>query len=193
MAVDLAQLTEFVALAPDAMLVADATGTIVAANGQAATLFGGSLEGLCVDDLVPAALRDRHAGHRGAFAEAPSTRPMGAGSELAAQRRDGTVFPTEISLSPVPGGDGLVVAAVRDLTDRKLAQARERQAFEINDGIVQSLVIAQYRLEQGEVADTKEAIREALHAAKEIITDLLGRHGEVEIQPGDLRRSAHRH
>jgi PAS domain S-box-containing protein len=193
MPVDLSHLADFVALAPDAMLVAGRDGTILTANTQADRLFGaepGALVGLCVDELVPDSLRASHAGHRADFAETPSTRPMGAGSELAARRRDGTVFPTEISLSPVPNSDGLVLAAVRDLTDRKRAQARERQAFEINDGIVQSLVVAQYRLEQGEIADSREAIHEALASAKAIITDLLGRHGQVEIQPGDLRRSS---
>jgi PAS domain S-box-containing protein len=193
MPVKLAHLSDFVALAPDAMLVVDRGGTILTANGQAESLFGGALVGRCVEDLVPDTVRDTHAAHRHEFEQAPSTRPMGAGSELAAQRLDGTVFPTEISLSPVPNGDGLVLAAVRDLTDRKLAQARERQAFEINDGIVQSLVVAQHRLERGETAETQEAIREALVAAKAIITDLLGRYGTVEIKPGDLRRSDRRH
>ncbi len=193
MAVDLAQLAEFVALAPDAMLVADREGTIVAANRQASSLFGGDLEGMSVDDLVPSSLRDRHSDHRADYANTPSTRPMGGGSELAAERHDGTVFPTEISLSPVPGGDGLVLAAVRDLTDRKLAQARERQAFEINDGIVQSLVVARYKLGEGETEDATEALDEALTAAKAIISDLLGRHGAAQVQPGDLRRSDRRH
>lgn len=206
---DLAHLQGFLDSAPDAMLVVGADGKIVLANALAHDLFvaeASDLVGLCVDELVPESLRGSHAARREAFHDSPSARPMGEGSELQATRRDGTEFPTEISLSPLPRpGPRLVLAAVRDLTNRKAAeqklvdarlelerrQARERQALEINDSVVQSLAVAEYRMDLGDHDEARKALRGALASAREIITDLLAAPGqELDLRPGDLRRGS---
>ena len=49
--------------------------------------------------------------------------------ELAGRRRDGSTFPAEISLSAIDTEEGILVsAAVRDVTDRKRAEARRAAA-----------------------------------------------------------------
>ena len=56
--------------APDAMLVVNRAGEIVAANLQAQKLYGYSHEhliGRVVESLIPARLRDRHRQHRENF------------------------------------------------------------------------------------------------------------------------------
>lgn len=118
--------------APDAMVVIDASGTIVLANAQAERLSGYPREellGAAIERLVPERLRDRHRGHRGAFLASPKTRPMGAGLELSLRHCDGHEVPVEISLSPFQAGDELLVsAAIRDATDRQQAQQALRDA-----------------------------------------------------------------
>ena len=111
--------------APDAVVVIDASGRIVATNPQAQRLFGYSeheLRGHSIETLVPERFRLKHERHRVDYRVNPAPRPMGSGLDLRARHSDGTEFPVEISLSPLRHkGRMLVSAAVRDVTDRKLA------------------------------------------------------------------------
>jgi PAS domain S-box-containing protein len=115
--------------APDAMVVCDAAGIIVAANPQAGRLFGraeGALAGRPIEDLLPPGARARHEIHRARYVAQPQVRPMGSGQELTGQRADGTVFPVEIALSPIDTSDGrLFVASIRDISETQ----RARQAL----------------------------------------------------------------
>ncbi|MFH8801967.1 PAS domain S-box protein [Streptomyces sp. NPDC017936] len=114
--------------APDAMVIVDDTGAIRLVNAQTEALFGYDREELLghpVELLIPHRFRDQHTAHRGGYASNRQVRPMGAGLELHGLRKDGTEFPVEISLSPLETADGLLVsAAVRDVSDRKAAEAR---------------------------------------------------------------------
>jgi len=120
--------------APDAMVAVDAGGRIVLANAQAGLLFGyhrSEMIGQHVEMLVPDGARSLHPRRRAAYAANPTTRSMGAGTELAARRKDGSEFPAEISLSSIQTADGVLVsAAVRDVTERKRAEAKFRGLLE---------------------------------------------------------------
>lgn len=109
--------------APDAMIIVDDDGEIVIVNGQAEKMFGYSREemlGNAIEMLLPDRIRERHVDHRKAYTGQPSLRPMGTGMELVGQRRDGSEFPVEISLSPVTTPKASFVSSViRDVTDRK--------------------------------------------------------------------------
>ena len=98
---------------PDAMLVSDREGIIVEVNPQAERLFGfsrGELLGTPMETLVP-----------GGYASASaSAHPVGLGLQPSGRRKDGTEFPAEIMLRPVPlEGEILTFAVIRDITEHK--------------------------------------------------------------------------
>lgn len=109
--------------APDAMVIVGRDGRIALVNSQMERLFGYPREellGQTVDILVPSRYREQHAQHRLGFFGQPRARAMGAGLQLHGQRRDGSEFPVEISLSPLETEEGLFVSgAIRDATERR--------------------------------------------------------------------------
>ena len=111
---------------PDAMVLVDASGQILYVNQQLSVLFGYAREearGQRIELLIPERFRLHHAAHREHFAAEDRLRPMGAGLDLYARRKDGSEFPVEISLSPIhESGQALVAAAIRDVTDRRRVQ-----------------------------------------------------------------------
>ncbi len=128
---------------PDAVFVADKSGVIVRANGQAERFFGydrKELIGLQIETLVPERFRSKHPEHRRDYGMQSHIRPMGAGLELYGLRKDGSEFPVDIMLSPVEAsGESYVLAVVRDVTRHKKAEealrrseARLRSLFEFS-------------------------------------------------------------
>jgi len=121
---------ELLEAAPDSIIEVDADGIILIANAATERIFGYSrteLLGKNVDQLVPEELRHRHAQNRATYTAVPIRRPMGTGLKLQGQKKDGTRFPLEISLSPVHSAEGLRVSAViRDVTDRQKTEQEFR-------------------------------------------------------------------
>src|SRR5205085_1651591 len=115
--------------APDGVVIVDGAGLIQIVNRQTEVLFGyprAELLGQPVEVLLPERFRGRHVGHRTGYQGDPHTRPMGTGLELFGQRRDGSEFPLEISLSPMTSEDRetLIISNIRDVTARKIADER---------------------------------------------------------------------
>ena len=121
-------------LAPDGLLVVDAGGVIRLANARCESLFGHTREQLIgqpIEILVPPDVRAGHAALRAAFHRSPAAREMGPDRELRGLRRDGSEFPIEIGLSPLParGSEEIQVAvSIRDVTERKAQEQALRVA-----------------------------------------------------------------
>jgi PAS domain S-box-containing protein len=116
---------------PDAIVGVWPDGRIAVLNSLAESLFGYSrkeLIGQPLEVLVPEGFRQFHPLRRVQYQAAPQQRPMGAGMELAGRRKDGVTFLAEISLSVLQTEAGpQVLAAVRDLTDWRRADAASAQ------------------------------------------------------------------
>jgi PAS domain S-box-containing protein len=123
----------FLEAVPDAIIGVVADGSILIVNAKAQALFGygrDELVGQPLELLVPDSFRD-HSQLRATYFQSPVPRPMGLGMELSGRRRDGSEFPAEVSLARIELDARLVViAAVRDITERKRAEAKFRSLLE---------------------------------------------------------------
>lgn len=165
---------------PDGLMLVDNDGVITVVNQSASSIFGyasDELVGMNVDALVPKEHRPKHHHHRRGFQSDPAPRPMGTGLQLFAEHSDGTMFPVEISLSPVVLDGGVqTIATVRDVSDRQeaiahvaLLEDRERIARDLHDMVIQRLFAAGMSLqaiaglsEQPSVADRIVQVTEEL-------------------------------
>jgi PAS domain S-box-containing protein len=124
--------------APDGMLIVDAEGRVLLTNPQLDRLFGygeGELLGQPMEMLVPPESRTPHPQLRAGFMSQGGARQMaGSHASLEGQRKDGTRFAIEIGLSQLPAVEGrgmCVCASVRDIAERKAAEAEVQRAREM--------------------------------------------------------------
>jgi PAS domain S-box-containing protein len=108
---------------PNVILIVDESGVITFANAHAEEVFGYKREevvGKSVDILLPERLRRTHVPLRTDFIRHPEARPMGAGRELFALRKDGVEIAVEIGLSPMRSSEGLfVLVSLVDVSERR--------------------------------------------------------------------------
>jgi PAS domain S-box-containing protein len=126
---------------PDAMVVVNPAGRILAVNQHTLRLFKYEADDLIaqpIETLIPERLRAPHVALREQYAADPHRRPMGAGLDLAGLRRDGSEFPVEISLSPIDTDEGrVIIAAIRDATERRRIESKFRGLLEAApDGMI---------------------------------------------------------
>jgi PAS domain S-box-containing protein len=128
--------------APDAMVVVDSLGKIVLLNVQAEKQFGyrrDELVGKRVTNIIPVGFAERLIADGTRSAAEALEQQIGTGIELAGRRKDGSMFPIEIMLSPLESPEGvLVTAAIRDISIRKAAELNLVQMEERYRGLLEA-------------------------------------------------------
>lgn len=176
---------------PDAIVSADPEGRIVLVNNQVEALSGywpEELVGRPVEELVPEGLCFRHVQHRTAYQRAPSARSMGTHLDIRFRRKDGSEFPADIALSPVTTDHGpLVVASVRDITERKRAEEALLQAEERFRRVVEGIHdYAIFMLDREGNVSTWTAAAARIKGCE--AEEILGRHFSNLLPPGGRGR-----
>lgn len=179
---DKIQLESLFGNATEGIVLSNRSGIIELVNPFAENMFGyepGELIGKKIEVLIPHSIHGRHEKYRDGFHNNPVNRPMGAGRDLYALKKNGEVFPVEISLSHYKiGRESYVTAFIIDITVRK------KQYEEINrvSNEIKELNIA---LEQ-KVKDRTVALHETL-SQLELSKDELAKSLEKEKEVSDLK------
>ncbi|MGY6552997.1 MAG: putative bifunctional diguanylate cyclase/phosphodiesterase [Wenzhouxiangella sp.] len=125
-------LRTLVDAALDGIVVSDKDGLIVLWNPACEAMFGYSREdmlGQAIDCVIPERFRAAHRQGLARLQAGESGRYLGSRSELTAQNRAGEEFPIEIALNSWgEGSERYHLAIVRDISQRKRAEAQLRQS-----------------------------------------------------------------
>jgi len=139
--------------AVNAIITINASGVVETANSATERLFGyqrAELIGRNISMLMPQPYRDRHDGYIQDYLKSGVKRIIGIGREVVGRRKDGSVFPIDLSVGEavLPSGRRIFTGIIRDLTERKALEdkilhiSEEEQARigqDIHDDLCQQL------------------------------------------------------
>ena len=127
-----ARLSSVISTAPDAIITINERGIIQSFSNAAEALFGyaaGEVIGRNVSMLMPRPHREKHDGYLSRYRRTGEKRIIGIGREVEGQRKDGTVFPMELSVGEVQlGASRIFTGFIRDITARARMEQELRQA-----------------------------------------------------------------
>jgi two-component system sensor kinase FixL len=120
--------------AVEGIITIDERGIVESLNPAAEKLFGWRADeviGRNVSVLMPSPYREEHDGYVANYVRTGRAKIIGIGREVVGQRKDGTVFPMDLSVGEVRLAQGrLFTGIVRDITERKRL---EKEILEISD------------------------------------------------------------
>ncbi len=177
------------AYATEGIILANRKGEIILVNPYGEKMFGYSKEELVgqkIEILIPKELKEKHVGHREQFHQNPVNRSMGVGRDLFAQRKDGSNFPVEISLSHYKASDEeFVIAFIIDITIRKQNEKILREQKDELERVSKEIKQLNIDLER-KVEDRTMMLRETL-AQLERSKDELSESLDKEKELSDLK------
>jgi len=138
--------------AVEGIITIDERGIIESFNLAAERIFGYTAReviGKNVSVLMPAPHREQHDHYLGNYVRTGHAKIIGIGREIVARRKNGTVFPMDLSVSEVRLADRrLFTGFIRDITERKrlekeILEISEREqrriGHDLHDGLCQHL------------------------------------------------------
>jgi two-component system, LuxR family, sensor kinase FixL len=121
-----------VATAVDGIVVIERNGAIRSVNNATERLFGyaaAELIGRNVKILMPEPYAGEHDTYLANYLRTGQKKIIGIGREVVGRRKDGSVFPMDLSVGEArDGGEAIFVGIIRDITDRKAAELAQRES-----------------------------------------------------------------
>jgi two-component system sensor kinase FixL len=118
--------------AVDAIIVIDGNGAIRSVNNATERLFGyaaAELIGRNVKILMPEPYAGEHDTYLANYLCTGQKKIIGIGREVLGRRKDGSIFPMDLSVGEARDGDNSIfVGIIRDITDRKAAELAQRES-----------------------------------------------------------------
>ena len=173
--------------AVDSIITIDERGVMLGVNAATTRLFGYAPEELLrrnVSMLMPQPYRSEHDRYMGDYLGTGVRKVIGIGREVWGQRKDGSIFPMELSVSETLLARGrFFTGVVRDISRRKEAERAQALLVEAGAVLAQSL----------DVDTTLKSIASlaVTHLADYCMLDLLGEDGQLqrlEVQARDPAR-----
>lgn len=117
----------------DGIITIDHQGTVQSFNSAAERIFGykpDEVIGNNVNMLMPEPYYSQHDSYLANYMRTGVAKIMGVGREVVGRRKDGSTFPMNLAVGQFQLGEQrLFTGVVRDITERKLAQARLKAIY----------------------------------------------------------------
>jgi two-component system sensor kinase FixL len=161
--------------AVDGIIIIDGHGIVQAFNQACETLFGyraDEVVGRNIKMLMPAPYRDEHDGYLASYRATGVRKIIGIGREVEGRRKDGSTFPIELSVGEAaPRGEPVFIGIIRDITERKHAEAALREREARLHAIIETLTDAMVTIDEHGIVESFSPAAERLfgYDAREVI------------------------
>ncbi len=137
---DEARWQAVVTTAQDAIICIDRSGVVTLFNPAAERIFGYPSKEMVGQDvrlLMPSPYAEEHAEYLRRYEATGEAKAIGRVRDVSAKRKNGTIFPIELSVSKVAGGKDITYAAIiRDVSDRRKMEDLIRSERDFADSLI---------------------------------------------------------
>lgn len=176
----------------DGIITIDKTGTIISVNPACKAIFGYSADecvGQNIKMLMPPTYSEHHDRYLQQYDQTGKRSIIGYGREVEGMRKDGSVFPLDLSVSEMRvHGQRMFTGIVRDISQRKQAEARMEEQREFLDLVMNTNPNFVYVFDSDmKIIQANQAFREAVFNSDSGIFELqvlAGFFSEDELKEG---------